>query len=138
MKIIRARALLGITAAALAGCTEVISTAPATSEHGPQYTASAGSGPAVAPVGAGAAPLSATAVRLPWSANARSSLVLGSTAGALAQAPGAPTSPYLVWTNTSTGERVLWEMDAASYNGAQSSFGVGTTWQIVGTGDFSC
>ena len=46
------------------------------------------------------------------------------------------TSPNLYWTDTSTGNRVIWLMNGTSYGSSVALGNVATSWEIDGTGDF--
>jgi hypothetical protein len=43
----------------------------------------------------------------------------------------------LAWTNTSTGERVIWLMNGTSFSTAVSLGTLSPNWQVAGTGDFN-
>ncbi len=46
------------------------------------------------------------------------------------------TSTNLYWTDTSTGNRLIWLMDGTSYGSSVSLGNVANNWEIDGTGDF--
>ena len=48
----------------------------------------------------------------------------------------APPAPNLYWTDSTTGERVIWQMSGTSYSSSVSLGIVPTEWEIDGTGDF--
>jgi len=46
-------------------------------------------------------------------------------------------NPNLYWTDTSTGNRVIWVMSGTSYSSSVPLGNVATAWEIDGTGDFN-
>jgi hypothetical protein len=59
------------------------------------------------------------------------------TSGAISVGAAPPPTPSLYWTDTTTGERVIWMMSDNAYSSSVSLGVVSTEWEIDGTGDFN-
>ncbi len=59
------------------------------------------------------------------------------TSGAIKVGAAPVANPNLYWTDTSTGNRVIWVMSGTSYSSSVALGNVATNWEIDGTGDFN-
>jgi len=59
------------------------------------------------------------------------------TSGNIKVGAAPTTNANLYWTDTSTGNRVIWVMNGTSYTSSVSLGNVATTWEIDGTADFN-